>query len=185
MVLLHSGLQGGASHTLAWRERDGVYGNSFQGKVVLWFVLQEQGWRLRPRAGAPAAAARAFGLARSVSWFQLQPLARQPVRLLQPPAFGLRPIPSTPHPKHQKNNPEPETRNPEALVGFPTPERDWYFIAEQPAPASHLAHSKGCAALRTVLVTVSCVSRSWKHFQDEFDPHLLPSRRGSHVGKNL
>ena len=25
--------------------------------------------------------------------------------------------------------------------------RDWYFIAEQPAPASHLAHPEGCAAL--------------------------------------
>jgi len=27
-------------------------------------------------------------------------------------------------------------------------EREWYFIAEQPAPAPHLAHPGGCAALR-------------------------------------
>ena len=36
---------------------------------------------------------------------------------------------------------------------------DWYFIAEQPAPAPHLAHPEGCAALRIVLVTVPGVSR--------------------------
>ena len=29
-------------------------------------------------------------------------------------------------------------------------QRDWYFIAEQPAPAPHLAHPEGCAALRIV-----------------------------------
>ena len=33
-------------------------------------------------------------------------------------------------------------------------EKDWYFVAEQPAPAPHLAHPEGCAALRSVLVTV-------------------------------
>ena len=33
-------------------------------------------------------------------------------------------------------------------------QKDWYFIAEQPAPAPHLAHPEGCAALRIVLVTV-------------------------------
>jgi len=44
--------------------------------------------------------------------------------------------------------------------------RDWYFIAEQPAPAPHLAHPEGCAALRIVLVTVSRVSRSCEHFPD-------------------
>ena len=38
--------------------------------------------------------------------------------------------------------------------------RDWYFIAEQPAPAQHLAHPEGYAALRIVLVTVPRVSRS-------------------------
>ena len=31
---------------------------------------------------------------------------------------------------------------------------DWCFITEQPAPAPHLAHPEGCAALRIVLVTV-------------------------------
>ena len=38
--------------------------------------------------------------------------------------------------------------------------RDWIFIAEQPTPAPHLAHPEGCAALRIVLVTVPCASRS-------------------------
>ena len=42
--------------------------------------------------------------------------------------------------------------------------RDWYFIAEQPAPAPHLAHPEGCAALRIVLVTVPRVSRACGHF---------------------
>ena len=32
--------------------------------------------------------------------------------------------------------------------------RDWHFIAERAAPAPHLAHPEGCAALRIVLVTV-------------------------------
>ena len=27
------------------------------------------------------------------------------------------------------------------------PRRDWYFLAEQPAPAPHLSHPEGCAAL--------------------------------------
>jgi hypothetical protein len=36
-------------------------------------------------------------------------------------------------------------------------------FAEQPVPAPHLAHSKGCAALRIVLVTVPRVSRSCEH----------------------
>ena len=39
-------------------------------------------------------------------------------------------------------------------------QRDWYFIAEQLAPAPHLAHPEGCTALRIVLVTVPRVSRS-------------------------
>ena len=33
--------------------------------------------------------------------------------------------------------------------------RDWYFIAEQPAPAPHLARPEGCAVLRIVLVSLS------------------------------
>ena len=36
-------------------------------------------------------------------------------------------------------------------------QRDWHCNAEQPAPAPHLAHPEGCAALRIVLVTVPCV----------------------------
>ena len=50
---------------------------------------------------------------------------------------------------------------------------DWYFIAEQPAPAPHLAQPEECAALRIVLVTVPRVSRSCEHFPDGFDLHLL------------
>ena len=37
---------------------------------------------------------------------------------------------------------------------------DWYLIAEQPAPAPHLAYPEGCAALRIVLLTVPRTSRS-------------------------
>ena len=44
-------------------------------------------------------------------------------------------------------------------------ERDWYCIAEQPAPAPHLAHPEGRAALRIMLVTVPCVSRSCERFR--------------------
>ena len=54
------------------------------------------------------------------------------------------------------------------------PHRDWYFIAEQPAPAPHLAHLEGCGALRIVLVTAPRVSRSCEHFPEGFDLHLLP-----------
>jgi len=55
-----------------------------------------------------------------------------------------------------------------------TPKRDWYFIAEQPAPAPQFALPEGCAALRIVLVTVLRVSRSCELFPDGFDLHLLP-----------
>jgi len=51
--------------------------------------------------------------------------------------------------------------------------RDGHFIAEQPAPAPHLAHPEGCAALRIVQVTVPRVSRSCEHFSDGFDFRLL------------
>ena len=39
--------------------------------------------------------------------------------------------------------------------------------------STHLAHPGGCAALRIVLVTVPRVSRSYGHFPDEFNLHLL------------
>ena len=51
--------------------------------------------------------------------------------------------------------------------------RDWYSIAEQPAPAPHRAHSEGCAALRIVLVTAPRVSRSCENFSNGFDLRLL------------
>ena len=57
------------------------------------------------------------------------------------------------------------------------------FIAEQPAPAPHLAHPEGCAALRIVLVTVPRVSHSCEHFPDGFDLHRLASFR--HAGSQL
>ena len=52
-------------------------------------------------------------------------------------------------------------------------QRDWYLIAEQTAPAPHLAHPEGRSALRTVLVTVPRVCRSCEHLPDGFDFHLL------------
>ena len=63
--------------------------------------------------------------------------------------------------------------SPRSSVNCAKPNRDWYFIAEQPAPAPHLAHPEGCAALRIVLATVPRVSRSCEHFPNGFDLHLL------------
>jgi len=66
---------------------------------------------------------------------------------------------------------------------------DWYFIAEQPAPAPRLANPEGYAALRIVLVTVPRVSRSCEHFPDIFDLHLLhgkvPRAASERRGDNL
>jgi hypothetical protein len=59
----------------------------------------------------------------------------------------------------------------------PTPWRAWYFIAEQPAPA----HPRGCAALRVVLLSVPCVSRSCEHLPDGFDLH--PGRASSELSR--
>ena len=47
-----------------------------------------------------------------------------------------------------------------ATCGSEVPQRDSYFIADQPDPAPHLAHPDGCAALRIMLVAVPRVSRS-------------------------
>jgi hypothetical protein len=55
---------------------------------------------------------------------------------------------------------------------------DWYLIAEQSAPAPHLAHPEGRAALRIVLVTVPRVSRFCEYFPDGFDLHLLHHQSG-------
>ena len=49
---------------------------------------------------------------------------------------------------------------------------DWYFIAEQPAIAPHLARPEARGALHTVLITVPRVSRSCGRFADGFDLHL-------------
>ena len=59
-----------------------------------------------------------------------------------------------------------------SVVSCQISKRDWYFIAEQPAPAPHRARPEGCAALHIVLVTVPRVSRSCEHFPDRFDLHL-------------
>ena len=55
-------------------------------------------------------------------------------------------------------------------------ERDWCLIAEQPAPAPHLARPEGRAALRIVLIAVARVSRSFEHFPVDFDLGLLRCR---------
>ena len=60
-------------------------------------------------------------------------------------------------------------------------QRNWYRIAEQPAPAPRLAHPEGCAALRSVLVAVPRVSRFCKRFPDEFELHLLRQRSCAHA----
>ena len=60
------------------------------------------------------------------------------------------------------------------FIPCPGCQRDRYFIAGQPAPAPHLAHQKGCATLRIVLVTVPRVSRSCEHSPEGFDLNLLP-----------
>ena len=65
-------------------------------------------------------------------------------------------------------------------------ERDWYVIAQKPAPAPHLAHPEGCAALRIVPVTMPRASRSGEHFPDGFDLHLLHSKRdGIHTHTSM
>ena len=55
----------------------------------------------------------------------------------------------------------------------PQLQKYWYVIAQQPAPAPHLARLEGCAALRMMLVTVLRVSRSCEHFPDGLDLHLV------------
>ena len=77
--------------------------------------------------------------------------------------------PETRIPKSESRNPEPASRVDEV----DTVHRDWYIIAEQPAPEPHLAHPEGCDALSIVPVTVPRVSRSCEHFPDGFDLHLL------------
>jgi len=59
-------------------------------------------------------------------------------------------------------------------------ERDRYFIAEQPAPAPHLAHPEGCAALSIVLVTVPRSSRRARAPSPPGGARPSPSPRASH-----
>ena len=63
--------------------------------------------------------------------------------------------------------------------------KNWCFIAEKPAPAPHLAHPEGCAALRIVLVTVHRVSRSCEHFPDGFDLPLLQGGEGLTASRHV
>ena len=69
------------------------------------------------------------------------------------------------------------SRRPLKSCGHET--RDWYFIAERPAPALHLACPEECAVLRIVLVTVSRVSHSCEHFPDGFDLSLPQNKKTS------
>ena len=57
----------------------------------------------------------------------------------------------------------------ERIYGSRKYQRDWYVIAGQQAPAPHLAHPEGRAAIRIVLVAVPRVSRSCEHFPNGFD----------------
>ena len=53
-------------------------------------------------------------------------------------------------------------------------------------PAPNLELPEGCAALRIVPVTVPRVSRSYEHFSDGFDLHLLrTSSIPFYEGRNL
>ncbi|KAJ1464447.1 hypothetical protein T484DRAFT_1649590, partial [Baffinella frigidus] len=71
------------------------------------------------------------------------------------------PDPQTRNPKPPNPNPKPQTLSSQGCRSLPSPpraqarrpvaiqphERDWYFIAEQLAPAPHLARPVGRAAL--------------------------------------
>ena len=103
-----------------------------------------------------------------------EPATNHPQRLVFncPTLHTLHPThhssPHTPHPTFHTPHFTP-SRSPSS-----SSERDWYLTAEQPAPAPHLAHLEGCAALRIVLITVPRVSRSCEHFLDGFDhPHYV------------
>ena len=64
-------------------------------------------------------------------------------------------------------------------AGYAHLQRDWYGIAEAPAPAPRLAHPEGFAALRIVVVTVPRVSRCCENLSDGLDLHLLPPPEAS------
>ena len=60
-------------------------------------------------------------------------------------------------------------------------QRDWHFIAEQSAPAPHLAHPEGCAALRIVLVAWPRVSRSSEHLNELHVTSGIPTPSRVHM----
>ena len=93
---------------------------------------------------------------------------------------------ATPDPKPKTRNPQPWTLHPECRRA----KRAWYFIAEQPVPAPHLAHPAGCAALRTVLVTVPPLLREYSRMDsisnsDRRAKTSLMVRRGQHFSSDL
>ena len=62
--------------------------------------------------------------------------------------------------RSQEAEPAPFDQSPVAMpLGLPNleigRERDWYFIAEQSAPAPHLTHPEGRAALRMDSISTS------------------------------
>ena len=60
-------------------------------------------------------------------------------------------------------------------------QRDWYLIADQPAPALLLARPQGQAALRLVPVTVPRVSRSCEKNPDRFGISIPTGVSGTEV----
>ena len=93
-----------------------------------------------------------------------------------PNPFNHRDDHSRPALNHGSLHSRPLTPPPlDASAWHPKPEtskRGRCLIAQQPAPAPHLAHPEGYAALRIVLITLPCVSRSCEHVPDGFDLHL-------------
>ena len=64
----------------------------------------------------------------------------------------------TQHPRPKPRNPKPQNRKTKPH-GEDVVHKDWYFVAQQPAPATHLAHPSARATLRIVQVDVPRLSR--------------------------
>ena len=124
----------------------------------------------------PSRRCKGFGFRFQGLWLRLLPqkwLKPRPESSLI--CAGLKPARNTPIGSACPGTPQgsPATSlAPPGLITNPVI-RDWYFIAEQPAPAPHLAHPEERAALRSVQVTVLRVSHSCERLPDGFDLHVL------------